>query len=148
MPEDTMAGFLDHLCRTDGVIAVAVEGTIVERFPSVELQRVLLFGNVQVTTQAAAALLLQHAVHVAFFSGSGRYRGPQSSLRCSRESWAIRRCSTRSRGRDRSLTSRSPCTIPSQMNSENRLLVEQSRSLGEIRNEPWVRRDKPAERKG
>jgi CRISPR-associated protein Cas1 len=58
----------------DGLIAVAVKGTIVERFPSVELQRVLLFGNVQVTTQAAA-LLLRHAVHVAFFSGSGRYRG-------------------------------------------------------------------------
>src|SRR5881394_2673363 len=50
---------LDHRCRTDGPIAVAVEGTIVERFPPVELQRVLLFGNVQVTTQAVA-LLLQH----------------------------------------------------------------------------------------
>jgi CRISPR-associated protein Cas1 len=69
----------------DGLIAVAVEGTIVERFPPVELQRVLLFGNVQVTTQAVA-LLLQHVVHVAFFSGSGRYRGqlvgPESVTAC------------------------------------------------------------------
>jgi len=59
---------------SDGLIAVAVEGTIVERFPHRSSSRVLLFGNVQVTTQGVA-LLLQHAVHVAFFSSSGRYRG-------------------------------------------------------------------------
>lgn len=59
---------------SDGMIAVAVEGTTVERFAPGELERVLLFGNVQVTTQAVA-LLLQHAVHVALFSSSGRYRG-------------------------------------------------------------------------
>lgn len=58
----------------DGLIAVAVERSVVERFAPGELDRVLLFGQVQVTTQAMA-LLLQHAVHVAFFSSSGRYRG-------------------------------------------------------------------------
>lgn len=58
----------------DGLIAVAIEHTIVERFAPAELDRVLLFGNVQVTTQAIA-VLLEHAAHVAFFSGSGRYRG-------------------------------------------------------------------------
>jgi CRISPR-associated protein Cas1 len=60
--------------RADGLVAVSVERAVVGRWPVEELDRVLLFGNAQITTQVLA-LLFKHGVHVAFFSSSGRYRG-------------------------------------------------------------------------
>lgn len=60
--------------RADGLIAVSVERAIVGRWAGEDVERVLLFGNAQITTQALA-LLFKHGVHVGFFSSSGRYRG-------------------------------------------------------------------------
>jgi CRISPR-associated protein Cas1 len=60
--------------RADGLVAVSVERTLVGRWPAEEIDRVLLFGNAQITTQVLA-LLFKHGVHVGFFSSSGRYRG-------------------------------------------------------------------------
>lgn len=63
-----------RLHRVDGLVAVSVDRTVVERWPADEIERALLFGNVQLSTQAMA-LLLRHGVQVSFFSSSGRYRG-------------------------------------------------------------------------
>lgn len=63
-----------RLTRVDGMVAVAVDRAIVDRWPADEVARVLLFGNVQVTTQVLA-LLFDQGAHVSFFSVSGRYRG-------------------------------------------------------------------------
>lgn len=63
-----------RLCRIDGMVAVSVDRAVVDRWPGDEIERVLLFGNVQITTQVLA-LLFEHGAHVSFFSTSGRYRG-------------------------------------------------------------------------
>ncbi|MGM0578212.1 MAG: CRISPR-associated endonuclease Cas1 [Myxococcota bacterium] len=60
--------------RRQGAIAVSVEGATLEKLPADEVDRVVVFGNGQVTTQAIA-LLLARGAQVAFFSSSGRYRG-------------------------------------------------------------------------
>jgi CRISP-associated protein Cas1 len=63
-----------RLCRADGAVAISVERAIVDRWPADEIERVLLFGNVQITTQVLA-LLFEHGAHVSFFTTFGRYRG-------------------------------------------------------------------------
>ncbi|MFZ1771809.1 MAG: CRISPR-associated endonuclease Cas1, partial [Caldilinea sp.] len=47
---------------------------VLSALPIREIEQVVLFGNVQLTTQAAA-LLLQHQIDVIFLSQSGGYRG-------------------------------------------------------------------------
>ncbi len=47
---------------------------VLSALPIHEIEQVVLFGNVQLTTQAAA-LLLQHEIDVIFLSHSGGYRG-------------------------------------------------------------------------
>lgn len=59
--------------RVDGMIAVSVDRAIVDRWSPEEIDRLLLFGNVQISTQVLA-LLLESRAHVSFFTASGRYR--------------------------------------------------------------------------
>lgn len=60
--------------RQDGKVAVSVDKVIAGKWAPEEVDRALVFGSAQVTTQALA-LLLSHGVDVAFFSPSGEYRG-------------------------------------------------------------------------
>lgn len=60
--------------RLDGKIAVSIDKAIVDRWAPEDLERVLIFGNAQVTTQVVA-LLLRNGVSVSFFSSSGGFRG-------------------------------------------------------------------------
>ena len=73
-----MRGSLSHqgakFHRADGMVGVSVDKVVLDRRPAEEIERVLLFGNVQVTTQVLA-LLFKTGVHVSFFTTSGRYRG-------------------------------------------------------------------------
>ncbi len=62
------------LQRMDGQIGVCIDKTVMDRFAPNEIEQVLLFGNVQVSTQAIA-LLFRHGVRVSFFSTSAGYRG-------------------------------------------------------------------------
>lgn len=63
-----------RLQRIDGQVGLSLDRTILFRWPVAELERILIFGNAQVTTQVLG-LLFEHDVHVSFFSASGRYRG-------------------------------------------------------------------------
>ena len=63
-----------RLCRRDSLVAVELEGAVVDRWPVDEVSRVLVFGNVQVTTQLLS-LLMREGIQVAFFSSGGRDRG-------------------------------------------------------------------------
>jgi CRISPR-associated protein Cas1 len=49
-------------------------GKVLKKIAVRELEQVVIYGNVQVTTQAAA-LLLDHAVDVVYLSEQGKYRG-------------------------------------------------------------------------
>lgn len=60
--------------RSDGLLAVSVNGALVDRWPAEEIAHVLVFGNAQITTQAFA-LLFGNDVPVSFFTPSGQYRG-------------------------------------------------------------------------
>src|SRR5262249_39762120 len=60
--------------RSDGLLAVSVNGALVDRWSAEEIEQVLVFGNAQITTQAFA-LLFGHDVPVSFFTPAGRYRG-------------------------------------------------------------------------
>ncbi len=62
------------LRRVSQRLVVAKGGVVLEERPAFSLERVLLFGNVQVTTQTLAFLLEQGA-EVSFFSLKGRLRG-------------------------------------------------------------------------
>lgn len=64
--------------RADGLVAVSIDHTVVDRWPPEQIERVLVFGNAQVTTQVVA-LLLRHGIHVSFFSAAGKYRGQLTS---------------------------------------------------------------------
>lgn len=60
--------------RADGMIAVSIDKVVVDRWRPEEVERVLVVGNAQVTTQVIA-LLLRHGVCLSFLSPSGAYRG-------------------------------------------------------------------------
>jgi len=62
------------LQRMDGQLGVTIDKAVIDRFSPSEIEQVLLFGNVQVSTQAIA-LLFRQGVRVSFFSTSGTYRG-------------------------------------------------------------------------
>jgi CRISPR-associated protein Cas1 len=55
-------------------LRVTREDRVMQRLPLREVEQVVLCGNVQLTTQAAA-LLLQHEVDVVFLSFGGAFRG-------------------------------------------------------------------------
>ena len=46
-----------RLTRDSGGLAVSIDGKVSEKWPAVDIARVLGFGNAQVTTQALALLL-------------------------------------------------------------------------------------------
>jgi CRISPR-associated protein Cas1 len=60
--------------RDYGAVSVSLEGRSVQKVDPAALDRVMVFGNVQITTQVMA-LMLQHGVNVSFLSRNGRYRG-------------------------------------------------------------------------
>ncbi len=60
--------------RADGLVAVSIDHTVIDRWPPEQVERVLIFGNAQVTTQVMG-LLLRHGIDLSFFTSSGRYRG-------------------------------------------------------------------------
>ncbi len=63
------------LVRRDGEeVRVTLDKQVLARLPVREVEQVVLCGNVQLTTQAAA-LLLQHEVDVVFLSSYGTFRG-------------------------------------------------------------------------
>lgn len=63
------------LVRREGEeVRVTLEKQVLARLPVREVEQVVLCGNVQLTTQAAA-LLLQHEVDVVFLSFHGVFRG-------------------------------------------------------------------------
>ena len=62
------------LKKSSNRIVVALQGETLLEVPVFQLQRVLIFGNIQVTTQALG-LLLEQGVDVAFFNQAGRLRG-------------------------------------------------------------------------
>ncbi len=66
------------LRRVSQRLLVAKGGTVLEERTAFSLERVLLFGNVQATTQTLA-LLLENGTEVGFFSLSGRLRGTLTS---------------------------------------------------------------------
>lgn len=63
-----------RVVRADGMVAVMEDRKIVDRWPASEVERVVVVGNAQVTTQAMTLLLGQGA-SVALLSPSGRLRG-------------------------------------------------------------------------
>lgn len=72
----TQAGTRIH--RLDGMIAASTGRSTTERWAPEELERMLLFGAVQVTTQALTTLL-RSGVGVSLFSPSGKFRGHLAS---------------------------------------------------------------------
>src|SRR5687767_10161884 len=63
-------------------------------------------------------------------------QGPPGLISRQRKCWAYSELSTRLLGRDRSLARGSPWPKSDELRSDT-ALVEESRSLGEIRNESW-----------
>lgn len=62
------------LRKTSDRVVVEKDGQILAEVPCLKLESVLLFGNVQVTTQALAELL-EHGIELALLSSSGKLRG-------------------------------------------------------------------------
>jgi len=60
--------------RSKGMLTVSVDGKRLDRWAVEDVERVVLVGNVQITTQALA-ILLAAGVHVGLMSGNGRFRG-------------------------------------------------------------------------
>ena len=70
-----------YVCEQGAVIKKSGHRLIVENdgeaimdMPAIKVGSLLLFGNVQLTTQAIA-MLFEHNIDVAFFSQRGRLRG-------------------------------------------------------------------------
>jgi CRISPR-associated protein Cas1 len=62
------------LRKTSDRVIVEKDGKVLAEVPCLKLESVLLFGNVQVTTQALAELL-EHGIELALLSLSGKLRG-------------------------------------------------------------------------
>lgn len=60
-------------------LQVSRKGRVVEEFPIVHVDQVVLFGNIQLTTQAVA-MLLANDVDVVFLSAYGKFRGRLNGL--------------------------------------------------------------------
>lgn len=54
-------------------LVISKQGQTIEEFPMNQVSQVVLFGNVQITTQTMVALV-QHQVDVAFLSSFGKFR--------------------------------------------------------------------------
>jgi len=62
-----------QVIRKNEQIRVRLKGKVISQAPVRDLDQVVVYGNVQVTTQAAA-LLARYAVDVIFYSTTGRFR--------------------------------------------------------------------------
>jgi len=74
-----------YLCEQGAVITkrsrrlqVAKEGKVLIDVPVTKIDKVFIFGNIQVTTQALS-LLLDQCIDVSFFTSRGRFRGRLNS---------------------------------------------------------------------
>lgn len=62
-----------QVVRKNEQIRVRLKDNVLTQTPVRKLDQIIVYGNVQVTTQAAA-LLVRHAVDVVFYSSTGRFR--------------------------------------------------------------------------
>ena len=74
-----------YVCEQGAIVRKTSRRLIVEKnkkvisdLPIIKVERLFVFGNIQVTTQALA-LLLDHGIDVSFFSSRGRLRGKLNS---------------------------------------------------------------------
>lgn len=74
-----------HIRRKNETVRVMLKSETLQESPVRDLDQVIVYGNVQMTTQAAA-LLVHHDVDVVFYSQAGRfrYRLQQSGARYAR----------------------------------------------------------------
>ena len=63
-----------QVCKNSQHLILRKEGTIVRTIPAHQIEKVVIFGQVQLTTQAMD-FLLQENIDTVFLSASGRYRG-------------------------------------------------------------------------
>ena len=62
------------ITKTDGRIVVRKDGKVLEDVPAVQIDQIVVFGNVGFTTPAVK-FVLDHGVDVAYLSSRGSYRG-------------------------------------------------------------------------
>ena len=62
------------LCRTGERLLVKKNGTTLSDLPALQVEQVVIYGNVQVTTQAMA-FLLERGIDTVFLSSRGTFRG-------------------------------------------------------------------------
>jgi len=67
------------LSKTSKRLVIEKDGQTLLEIPEFKVERVLIFGNVQITTQAMA-FLLDHGIEVSFLSLYGKYRGRLSPV--------------------------------------------------------------------
>lgn len=67
------------LSKTSKRLVIEKEGQTLLEIPEFKVERVLIFGNVQITTQAMA-FLLDNGIEVSFLSLYGKYRGRLSPV--------------------------------------------------------------------
>ena len=63
-----------HLRKTSHRLVVEKDGEIIRELPSFKVERVVVFGNVQITTQALV-FLLQQGIDTSLLSLHGRLYG-------------------------------------------------------------------------
>ena len=67
------------LSKTSKRLVIEKDGQTLLEIPEFKVERVLIFGNVQITTQAMA-FLLDNGIEVSFLSLYGKYRGRLSPV--------------------------------------------------------------------
>ena len=62
------------LHKTGGRLVVKQGKNVLDDIPAISIEQVVIFGNIQVTTQAMA-YLLKEGIDISYLSSSGRFRG-------------------------------------------------------------------------
>lgn len=62
------------ITKTDGRIVVRKDGKILQDVPAIQIEQIVVFGNVGLTTPAVK-FILDHGIDVAYLSSRGLYRG-------------------------------------------------------------------------
>jgi CRISPR-associated protein Cas1 len=62
------------ITKTDGRIVVRKDGQVLQDVPAIEIDQIVVFGNVGFTTPAIK-FVLDHGIDVAYLSSRGMYRG-------------------------------------------------------------------------
>jgi CRISPR-associated protein Cas1 len=60
--------------KDHGRIVLTKSGKVVEEIPLFKIERILIFGNIQITTQAMSSFLEQGII-VSFFTANGKFKG-------------------------------------------------------------------------